>query len=83
MIDLEQKTYYQINYDLANRLIRAHIYPDYEIIAELESGNDVYYTFQVEPYDMQPDERCVGEVLNHLCYLGHIPRGNYLLEVSW
>jgi len=69
----------------------------YDLPCLEEQGNDVYMEFSVDGYLTEYDEKSIAEmiktktykqwstrnILNHLCKLGKLEPGEYMVDVSW
>jgi len=93
MINLPQKTYYILEYDRFDDLIRKHFQrPDFESVAEYEWSNNCDYTYpvstnKVDPQDIKDFEAgqyCHwSDLISELINRDVLPLGDYLIEVSW
>jgi hypothetical protein len=77
---------------------RFNLPEDYEVVAMEELGNDMVKSIDVSKKELDKyDQRYIdaitkdkevelyntGVLLCHLCNLGEIPEGEYLIEISW
>jgi hypothetical protein len=96
---MKTKTVTEIEYHELEDLVKEKLgYKNYSFVAVEECGNDSSHEFTVEKgfedseYDKEQIEKWEkGEfvqfsnhvILNKLCMEGHIPAGNYIVQVCW
>lgn len=92
----EQRMCYVVTYHELEEAIKKHYGQSIEIPADLESGNDVAYTFDLTGFLKWDEERVqewleddtwvcyvTSDLLNRMASEGGIPRGYYVMEVCW
>lgn len=96
---LKVETRYQIDaYEMDKAIQEYFDVKDYCFQQLLERPNDSYYSVVVSPWDMYSKENWSDVIalredgdedgliqcyLGHLCFLGEIPEGDYLINVCW
>lgn len=95
MINIYQKSFYILEFDIVEELIREHtLNKDYEFLVENKSFNDSHLIFSVTGIDyLGKDFNNIedgnfkwigtGTFMNYLCHKEIIPKGDYLINISW
>lgn len=98
-MEMEEVLYYRVDYYEWERVVNEFYKPTpkWRFVLDHEANNDSYYAFniigKVNDYDKKELEEFKEDsgnknwmtniLLNDLCRLGLIPKGNYLIEVCW
>lgn len=95
-LKMQTKTiHYVLDSDLDN-FVKEKFGWGFTFAADVESANDTAHEFtvdgQLDEYDGnkialsaagEPQNYMAGAILNYLAKFGHIPKGDYVIRVSW
>lgn len=93
---IRTKTYFEVDYrDIEKQICETFHKEEFSAVDDLEAGNDSSHTVEVDgkvnKYDAEKLKRwqenhepfMLRILMNELCRLGILPKGDYLIIISW
>lgn len=95
VLNCEKKVMIGCEYDELERFIRDEFnIPNYDFIADEELSNDMTWTANIEPKEMDAKELLdvirngntgfkTSDLMNQLCFEGRLEAGEYAVDICW